>query len=175
MVTFGEHHLVASKVVILSVYTHLFVGALDPVMERLDEEHRTLAWASGGPDVTELGYRQKKRAADLSVCSGQGRRRSVDFRFFRPTLNPSHNAVTRDYAVPSRLEAWFVELVMNISFTTSRRVWWWKLSGGCEGRRNGATAEAGRTARPLTGVASPSLLLGLASRSRLRTRPAALV
>jgi hypothetical protein len=26
-----------------SVYTHLFEGALDPVMERLDDEHRSLA------------------------------------------------------------------------------------------------------------------------------------
>ena len=29
-----------SPVVTLSVYTHLFEGALDPVMERLDDEHR---------------------------------------------------------------------------------------------------------------------------------------
>ena len=31
-----------SPVVTLSVYTHLFEGALDPVMERLDDEHRRL-------------------------------------------------------------------------------------------------------------------------------------
>jgi hypothetical protein len=54
---------VASKVVTLSVYTNLFEGALDPVMERLDVEHRTLAWASGGPDVTELGHRLREKSS----------------------------------------------------------------------------------------------------------------
>ena len=50
-----------SPVVTLSVYTHLFEGALDPVMERLDDEHRSLAWPSRDPNVTELGHRQRKK------------------------------------------------------------------------------------------------------------------
>jgi len=52
-----------SPVVTLSVYTHLFEGALDPVMERLEDEHRSLAWPSHDPGVAELGHRQRKKGS----------------------------------------------------------------------------------------------------------------
>ena len=43
-----------SPVVTLSVYTHLFDGALDPVMDRLEDQHRELVWPTRGPSVVEL-------------------------------------------------------------------------------------------------------------------------
>jgi integrase len=52
-----------SPVVTLSVYTHLFEGALDPVMERLDDEHRSLAWPDHDPDVIELDHRREKKGS----------------------------------------------------------------------------------------------------------------
>lgn len=38
-----------SPVVTLGVYTHLFEGAYDDLMDRLDSQHRNLAWPTGGP------------------------------------------------------------------------------------------------------------------------------
>ena len=52
------------------------------------------------------------------ACSrGQGRRRSVDLRFFRPTLKFSHNTVTRNEAANLASSLMFVEQAMNSSST----------------------------------------------------------
>lgn len=43
-----------SPIVTLSVYSHLFEGALDDVMGRLDEAHRDLTRPTRGPTVTDI-------------------------------------------------------------------------------------------------------------------------
>jgi len=50
-------------------------------------------------------------------CRGQGRRRSVDLRFFRPTLNSHQIAVTRGDEARFHPERLFVEPVLNSSFS----------------------------------------------------------
>lgn len=44
--------------VTMSVYTHLFEGAYDPVMDRLDAQHRQL-WPTRGPEVVGLEKRKQ--------------------------------------------------------------------------------------------------------------------
>jgi len=51
------------------------------------------------------------------VVGGQGRRRSVDLRFFRPALSFWQIAVNRDNATKSTHELRFVERLKNSSFT----------------------------------------------------------
>lgn len=43
-----------SPIVTLTVYSHLFDGALDPVMDRLDDEQRSVVWPRRDPSVTDL-------------------------------------------------------------------------------------------------------------------------
>ncbi len=47
-----------SPVVTMTVYTHLFEGAYDPVMERLDAEHRNLVRPKRGPNVIDMDERK---------------------------------------------------------------------------------------------------------------------
>jgi hypothetical protein len=50
-----------SPVVTLSVYTHLFEDAYDPIMDRLDEEHRDLVRPKSGPNVSDLKRRESEK------------------------------------------------------------------------------------------------------------------
>lgn len=53
-----------SPVVTMSVYTHLFKDALDPVMQRLDEERRSLAWTTRGPNVIPMAQSDREKVSD---------------------------------------------------------------------------------------------------------------
>jgi integrase len=56
-----------SPVVTLSVYTHLFEDAFDPVMDALDDQHRRLPRTTGGPDVVPLDPDRRESGFDQGV------------------------------------------------------------------------------------------------------------
>ena len=70
-----------SAMVTLSIYTHLFEDSFDPVMNRLDTDHRELVQPRSGPNVVEIPERGPSEASDQEVrhlegCPSGLRRRS---------------------------------------------------------------------------------------------------
>lgn len=52
-----------SPAVTMNTYTHLFEGAYDPVMDRLDEEYRNLERPDSGPNVVDIEHRKRKKGS----------------------------------------------------------------------------------------------------------------
>lgn len=56
-----------SPMITLSIYTHLFEDAFDPVMDRLDADHHELVRPKSGPNVVELSEKKPQQTSDQGV------------------------------------------------------------------------------------------------------------
>lgn len=50
-----------SPAITMNVYVHLFEGAYDPVMDRLDAAHRELMRLTSGPNVVSMQAQKRKK------------------------------------------------------------------------------------------------------------------
>ncbi len=62
----------------LSIYTHLFGDAFDPVMDRLDAAHRYLVRPKSGPNVVELPEQRPSQASDQGGLDNRRGGRAVE-------------------------------------------------------------------------------------------------